>query len=56
MLDFLFGMLAWDFGNYLMVLATLTFPSAIFTGVCAVVGIQETDMEKKKTCRVLGRV
>ena len=53
MFDFLFDMLARDFGSYLMVLATLTFPSAVFTGFCAVVGIRETDIENKKTCRGL---
>ena len=53
MFDLLFHMLARDFGNYLMVLAALAFPSAIFTGVFAVVGVREKDIENKKTCRGL---
>ena len=51
MFDLLFHMLARDFGNYLMVLAALTFPSAVITGICAVEGIRETDIEKKKDYR-----
>ena len=53
MFDLLCDMLARDFGNYLVALAALAFPSAIFTGVCVVVGVREKDIENKKTCRGL---
>ena len=51
MFDFLFYRLAQDFGNYLTVLAALTFPNAVLTGICVVEGIRETDIEKKKDYR-----
>ena len=53
MFDLWFDMLRRDFGNYLMVLATLTFPSAVLTGVCVFEGIREKDIEKKKDFRAL---
>jgi len=52
MFDFAFNMLARDFGNFLVVLAALVFPNAILTGICAVEGIWEKDIEKKKDHRV----
>lgn len=48
MLDLWFQLLARDFGNYLVVLAALSFPTAVLTGVCVVEGIRAKDIEKKK--------
>ena len=51
MLDYCFEELAPIFGNYQMVLVTLTLPSAVLTGICAVESIWEKDIEKKKDNR-----
>ena len=51
MLDLWFQLLKPTFGNYLMVLITLTFPTAVLTGVCVVEGTRAKNIEKKKDYR-----